>query len=199
MDKLKANYRRAVFAWLAMVGCIFFCLLLVDLFKPDVHFLQKSSSCPEVVSLKYFLLTFSALTLFLIWFVRSQILAGNAPGGKTIASRLLTASILTDALCAMMAVNGLTLFLLTRNSICFYIFLFLSLVLFTYFFPRYVQWQEWAGKAEAVKAPVVWVPFHLIPGPEFDQRGAPASGVFSGQPEGSDFRQSAQNRVNHPA
>jgi hypothetical protein len=147
---LKSSYRRAVFVWLAMVGSIFFYLLLVELFKPDIHFLQKGSSSPEVISLKYFLLSFSALTLFLIWFVRSQILAGRLPGGKTPASRLLTASIITDALCEMMAINGLTLFLLTRNPLNFYIFLLLSLALFTYFFPRYAQWEEWAGRTEGI-------------------------------------------------
>jgi hypothetical protein len=151
LKALKNSYRRAVFAWLAMVFGIFFYLLLVELFKPDIHFLQKGSSSPEVIPLKYFLLSFSALTLFLIWFVRSQILTGKARGGKTPASRLLTASILTDALCEMMAINGLTLFLLTRNPLNFYIFLLLSLALFTYFFPRYAQWEEWAGRTKGIE------------------------------------------------
>jgi len=151
MEGLKSNYRRAVFVWLAMVGSIFFYLLLVELFKPDIHFLQKGSSSPEVIPLKYFLLSFSALTLFLIWVVRSEILTGKGPGGKTPASRLLTASVLTDVLCEMMAVNGLTLFLLTRNPLNFYISLLLSFVLFTYFFPRYAQWEEWAGRMEGIE------------------------------------------------
>jgi hypothetical protein len=133
-----------------MVGGIFFYLLLVELSKPDIHFLQGGSLSPEVTPITYFLLSFSALTLFLIWFVRSQILEGKAPGGKTPASRLLTASILTDALCEMMAINGLTLFFLTRNSLNFYIFLLLSFVLFTYFFPRYAKWEEWAGRTEGI-------------------------------------------------
>ena len=150
MEGLKSNYRRAVFVWLAMVGGIFFYLLLVELSKPDTHFLQRGSLSPEVTPITYFLLSFSALTLFLIWFVRSQILDGKAPGGKTPASRLLAASILTDALCEMMAINGLTLFLLTRNSLNFYIFLLLSFVLFTYFFPRYAQWEEWAGRTKGI-------------------------------------------------
>jgi len=199
LEGLRSSYRRAVFVWVAMVFGIFFFLLLVELFNPDIHFLQRGSSSPEVIPLKYFLLVFSALTLFLIWFVRSQILNGRGSGGKDPASRLLTASILTDVLCEMMAINGLTLFLLTRNPFSFYIFLLLSFVLFTRFFPRYAQWQEWAGKVEAVKAPVVWMPLNLFPRPEFYQGGAPAPGIFSGNPERNDIRQAAQNRMDRPA
>ncbi len=157
MEGLKSSYRRAVFVWFAMVCGIFFFLLLVQLFKPDIHFLQRGSSSPEVMPIKYFLLSFSALTLFLIWFVRSQILTGKAPGGKTPASRLLTASIMTDALCEMVAINGLTLFLLTRNPLNFYIFLLLSFALFTYFFPRYAQWEEWAGRTAGIEGSAAMV------------------------------------------
>jgi len=144
MEGLKCNYRRAVFVWAGMVSGIFLYLLLVELLRPDIPFLQRGSLSPEVIPLKYFLLCFSSLTLFMIWFVRNQILTGRAFGGKTPAARLLTASILTDALCGMMAINGLTLFLLTLNPLTFYIFLLLSLVLFTHYFPRYGEWQEWA-------------------------------------------------------
>jgi hypothetical protein len=150
MQGLKSSYRRAVCVWVGMVGGIFFYLLLVELFKPDIHFLQRGSLSPEVTPLKYFLLTFSVLTLFLIWFVRDQILNGKPPAGKTPASKLLMASVMTDALCEMMAINGVTLFLLTRNPLTFYIFLLLSFVLFAYFFPRYAQWEEWAGRTQGM-------------------------------------------------
>jgi hypothetical protein len=133
-------------------------------------------------------LVFSALTLFLIWFVRSQILSGRGSGGKDPAARLLTASILTDVLCEMMAINGLTLFLLTRNPFSFYIFLFLSFTLFSYFFPRYAQWEEWAERVEAAENPVVWVPLTFSPRPELHQGRAPTPRVFSGQPERYDLR-----------
>ena len=183
MEGLKSNYRYAVFVWLAMVGGIFSLLLVIRLCKPDIHFLLRGSSSPEVLPMKYALLIFSSLTLFLIWFFRNQILNGKIPRGKTPASRLLTASIMTDALCELMAINGLTLFLLTRNPMTFYIFLLLSFALFTYFFPRYAEWEEWAGRAEEVEGSAATFQGRLIQGLDLHQGGAPAPGIFSRQTE----------------
>lgn len=193
MESLKSNYHRAVFLWIAMVGGIFICLFLVELFKSEVHFLKRDSSSPEVMPIKYFLLSFTALTLFLIWFVRRQILRGEAAKQIKSSSRLLFASVATHALCETVAITGLTLFLLTRNPLSFYPFMVLSLTLFTYFFPQYAQWKEWAGRVEAVEAPAVWVPQSLFPRTELYQGGAPAPGLFPGQPEGSHLRQPAQD------
>jgi len=194
MEGLKSNYRRAVFLWIAMVGGIFIYLGVVELIPPEVHFLKKDSSSPEVMPIKYFLLSFTALTLFLIWFVRRQILQGKAAKNiKSSSSRLLIASVATHALCETVAITGLTLFLLTRNPLSFYPFMVLSLTLFTYFFPQYAQWKEWAGRVEAVEAPAVWVPQSLFPGPELYQGGTPAPGLFAGQSEGSHLRKPAQD------
>jgi hypothetical protein len=191
---LKSSYRQAVLIWIAMVFSTFAFLLVIELIKSDVPFLKKDSSSPEVAPLKYFLLNFAAITLFLIWFVRRQILRGEAAKNiKSPSSRLLIASVATHALCETVAITGLTLFLLTRNPLSFYPFLVLSLTLFTYFFPRYAEWKEWVAKVEAVDAPVVWVPQSLFPRPEFYQGGAPAPGLFAGQSEGSHLRQPAQD------
>ncbi len=200
MEELKSSYRKAVFLWIALVGGIFIYLFLVELLKSELHFLQKRSSCPEVMPIKYFLLSFTALTLFLIWFVRRQILQGEAAKQiKSSSSRLLFASVATHALCETVAITGLTLFLLTRNPLSFYPFLVLSLTLFTYFFPRYTQWKEWAAKVEAVDAPVAWIPQSLFPRPEFYQGGTPAPGIFAGQPEGNHLRQAAQDGMHRSA
>ncbi len=145
-------------------------------------------------------LSFSAITLFLIWFVRRQILQGKA--AKNINSpscRLLIASVATHALCETVAITGLTLFLLTRNPLSFYPFLVLSLTLFAYFFPRYDEWEEWAETVEAVDAPVAWIPQSLFPRPELHQGGAPAPGIFPGQSEGSHLRQPAQDGMHRSA
>ena len=194
MGGLKSSYRQAVLIWIAMVFSIFAYLLVVELIKSDVPFLKKDSSSPEVAPLKYFLLSFAAITLFLIWFVRRQILQGKAAKNiKSSSSRLLIASVATHALCETVAITGLTLFLLTRNPLSFYPFMVLSLTLFTYFFPQYAQWKEWAGRVEAVEAPAVWVPQSLFPGPELYQGGTPAPGLFAGQSEGSHLRKPAQD------
>ena len=143
MEELKSSYRKAVFLWIAMVGGIFIYLFLVELLKSEVHFLKKDSSSPEVMPIKYFLLSFTALTLFLTWFVRSQILCGRASKAfKNSPSRLFFCSMATNLLCETVAITGLTLFLLTRSPLSFYPFMVLSLALFAYFFPRYTEWKE---------------------------------------------------------
>lgn len=197
---MKSNYRRAVFLWAALAGSISICLFFVELFRAEVPFLQKDSSSPEVMPIKYFLLSFTALTLFLICFVRRQILQGKAAKNiKRSSSRLLIASVATHILCETVALTGLTFFLLTLNPFSFYPFLVLSLTLFAYFFPRYAQWKEWAAEVEAVDAPVVWIPQSLFPRPELHQGGPPAPGIFAGQAEGSHLRQPAQDGMHRSA
>jgi len=194
MEGLKSNYRRAVILWGALMFSMVIYVLAVEWCRADAHFLQKDSSSPEVFPIKVFLLSYAAATPFLIWFLRFQILQGKAAKRiKRSSSRLLFASVATHLLCETLAINGLTLFLLTLNPLSFYPLLVLSLILLTYFFPRYPQWKEWVAKVEAVDAPVVWIPQSLFPRPELYQGGTPAPGVFPGQPEGSHLRQPAQD------
>jgi hypothetical protein len=200
MENLKSNYRRAVFLWVAMVSGLFIYLFFVELLESEVYFLQKGPSSPEDVPITYFLLIFTALTLFLIWFVRRQVLWGRP--SKTTQNRissLFFCSLATNLLCETVAVSGLTFFFLTRNPLSFYPFLVLSLTLFAFFFPRYTQWEEWAAMAEAADTPVAWIPQSLFPRPELHQGGAPAPGIFPGQPEGSHLGQPSQNGMHRSA
>ena len=200
MEELKSSYRKAVFLWIAMLGGIFIYLVLVELLKSEVHFLKKDSSSPEVMPIKYFLLSFAALTIFLIWFVRSQILCGGAGKSfKSSSKRLLICSLATNLLCETVAINALSLFFLTRNPLDFYPLMVLSLVLFAYFFPRYTQWKEWVEKVEAVEKPVLWVHPSLLQRPDLYQGGAPAAGIFTGQTEGSHLRQPTQDGMHRSA
>jgi hypothetical protein len=194
LEKLKSSYRKAVFLWMAMTGGIFIYLLLVELLKPEVHFLKKDSSSPEVMPMKLFLLSFTAMTLLLIWFVRRQMLGGKGPQAtRNRASRLLICSLATNLLCETVAISGLTLFFLTGSPLSFYPFMLLSMVLFAYFFPRFGEWKEWVGKVESVGKPIFWLHPSLLQTPELDQGGAPAPALFAGQPEGSHLRDSAQD------
>jgi hypothetical protein len=198
VEGLKNTYRRAVLLWMALVGGIPVYLLVVELFNPEVHFLKKDSSSPEVMPMKLFLLSFTAMTLLLIWFVRRQMLGGKGPQAiRNRASRLLICSLATNLLCETVAISGLTLFFLTGSPISFYPFMLLSMVLFAYFFPRYDQWKEWVGNVGAVEKPIFWLHPSLLQMPELHQGGAPAPGLFAGQPEGGHLRDAAQDRVYH--
>ena len=200
MEELKSSYRKAVFLWIAMLGGIFIYLVLVELLKSEVHFLKKDSSSPEVMPIKYFLLSFAGLTPFMICFVRSQILCGRAGKSfKNSSKRLLGCSLATNLLCETVAITALSLFFLTRNPLDFYPLMVLSLVLFAYFFPRYNQWKEWVEKVEAVERPILWMHPSLLQRPELYQGGPPAPGIFSGQTEGNHLRQTTQDGMHRSA
>jgi len=65
--------------------------------------------------------------------------------GKVLVARdvhnLPLAAIITFALCEAVGLLGLVLFLLTGNSLDFYIFMFLSLFYFWLYFPKYQDWE----------------------------------------------------------
>jgi hypothetical protein len=194
VEELKSSYRKAVFLWIAMVGGILFYLFLVELIPSEVHFLKKDSSSPEVMPIKFFLLSFTAMTLLLIWFVRHQMLWGKASKTfKNSPSLLLICSLATNLLCETVAITGLTLFFLAGSPLSFYPFMVLSLALFAFFFPQYAQWKEWVEKNELVERPLVWLHPSLFQIPELYQGGAPTPGFSAGEPEGSHFRQAAQD------
>lgn len=200
MGGLKKSYRQAVLLWTAMAFTIFAYLLMVESIKSDVPFLKKDSSSPEIFPIKVFLLSFTVMTLFLIWFVRSQILCGGAGKSfKNSPKRLLICSLATNLLCETVAVTALSLFFLTRNPLDFYPLMVLSLVLFAYFFPRYSEWKEWVERVEAVDRPVLWVQPSLFQRPEPYQGGAPAPSLCSGQMEGNHLRQAAQDGMHRSA
>ncbi len=200
METLKSSYRKAVFLWIAMVGGIFIYLGVVNLIPSEIPFLQKDSSSPEVIPIKVFLLSFTFMTLFLICLVRSQILNGRVRKEfRYSPSRLFFCSLATNLLCETVAITGLTFFFLTGSPISFYPFMVLSLVLFAYFFPRYDQWREYVGEAAAAERPLVWLHPSLLQMPEFHQGGAPAPGLFAGQPEGGHLRDAAQDGMHRLA
>jgi membrane protein implicated in regulation of membrane protease activity len=179
---------------MVLVGGIPIFLLVVELLDPEVHFLKKGAASPEVMPLKVFLLSFTAATLFLIWFVRRRMLwrKGRQPLENPV-SRLFNCFLATNLLCETVAISGLSLFFLTRSLLCFHLYMLLSLVLFAYFFPRMDEWKEWMMRVEPVGRPVFWLHPNLLQMPELDQGRTPAPALFSGQPEGSHLRQAAQD------
>ena len=67
--------------------------------------------------------------------------------------RLVTAAIVTYALCEFVAVYGLVLFLSQGNTSDFYFFLALSFACFGIHFPKYRPWEVWiAGRGRARRA-----------------------------------------------
>lgn len=62
---------------------------------------------------------------------------------RILIGQLSRVSIISSALCEVPAVLGVVLFFIIGTVRDFYVFLFVSLVLFVMYFPRYANWEEW--------------------------------------------------------
>jgi hypothetical protein len=145
---LKKSYRKAVFLWMVMVFSTFVYAWVVEFMKRDPVFLQFPSPFPEAATFRYVFLFLAIAEFFLIGFLRKQALARkparshSTEGPLPEISSLVSASVVTDTLCELLAIYGLVLFFLTKDPFDFYIFLAWSLVYFALYFPRYEQWEE---------------------------------------------------------
>jgi hypothetical protein len=156
VEALKNRYRKAILIWVAMFFGIFIYTAVVEFLRTNPAFLERPSPFREADPLRYFFLFLAVAELFLIGFIRNQIVPGKPTRKKegngspipSMGSRLLSSSIVTNALCESVAICGLLLFFLTRNPFDFYIFLVLSLTGFAFYFPRYAQWAESVREGE---------------------------------------------------
>lgn len=103
--------------------------------------------------LRLILLGVCLVDFALIPFLRNRVLsaqnrAGVSPVGRPLTpeGKLVSASIISFALCESIAIYGFILFLLNGARQEFYLFFLLSLIAFAIHFPRYEHWQEWAQK-----------------------------------------------------
>ncbi len=163
-DELKSSYGQAVFIWLDMVLAVFIYALAIEIMKRNSPILETISPF-EAGGLPVFILsTFAVITFFLIKSIRNQILtsSGNPAGSKNPLSpkvaRLLKASLISNAICELVAIYGLLLFLLTKNPFDFYILMVLALIYFAFSFPRYTQWEEWIQEAERKESSGIFAP-----------------------------------------
>lgn len=147
-DELKKTYRLAVFIGIAMIGSIFVYAGLVEAIRVGYIPWKSPILTPDKAKiLKYILLGIPLMEFFLIKFIRQAILQEKQETKlekpSALFQRLVSASIITYALCEAVAILGLVLFILTGNYLDFYIFLVISLIYIAIYFPRYSHWEEW--------------------------------------------------------
>ena len=149
MDGLKSSYRKAVFLWVAMVFSLFGYAFVVEIMRINPGFLHRPSLFPETETWRYIFVFLAIAQFFLIGFIRNQTLSAiqarkhnnNGHTPETV-SKLLNASIVTNALCELVAVYGLVLFFLAKDPLDFYVFMVLSFMYFAFYFPGYAQWEK---------------------------------------------------------
>jgi hypothetical protein len=146
---LKTRYLAVNFIGLAMIASVFVYAGVVEWIKwqwaPFAGFFQLAPA--QATLLKYIFLAFAAVQYGVIKFVQKIVPARSV-------DNLPQAAIITFALAESVAVFGLVLFLLTGNSLDFYIFMLISLSFFYLFYPKYDDWEKRvnaAGPAQKAK------------------------------------------------
>ena len=137
LTTLKARYLAVNFIGLAMIASVFVYAGVVELIKwklaPFAGFAKLE---PHTVALlKYVFLALAAAQFGIIKTVQ-KILPTRS------VDNLSQAAVITFALCEVVAVLGLVLFLLAGNAMDFYILMTISLGFFYLFFPKYDQWEQ---------------------------------------------------------
>jgi hypothetical protein len=137
IPSLKQRYLVINFIGLAMIGSVFLYAVIVEVFKRYYDpFTGFADLPPHIADMIKYVLLVVALVFFLLIRVMQNRLAAMSP-------RLLPSiAIMSFALCEAVAVFGLMLFLLTGNSLDFYLFFAVSLFLFYMYFPKYDQWER---------------------------------------------------------
>lgn len=154
---LKKAYKLSMIIGLVMIGSLLIYASVVELIKTQNIMPRGLAVAPDVVALlRYVLLGVTVLELFAIRYLNQTILSAEVRVQQSSVmgpfnpevQKLITAAIVTFALCESVAIYGLVLFLLGRNTTDFYLFLIISFFYFIVFFPRYGTWEEWLQERE---------------------------------------------------
>jgi hypothetical protein len=154
-ESLRKGHHTAV-----LIGC--FMIISVLVYAGVVEYFTRNNAlfagfAPLPVNvfnkLRLILLGAGLVDLALIPFLRNRVLTAQnraevSPVGRPLTpeGKLVSASIISFALCESIAIYGFVLFLINGARKEFYLFFFLSLMAFAIHFPRYERWQEWSQK-----------------------------------------------------
>ena len=158
-EPLRKGHRLAVYICSFMIVSVFVYAGVVEYLAANNAPFHGFSPMPGSVydKLRLILLGLALVDFALIPFMRNRALAGNRRPGTVATTnlpepvaRLLTASMISFALCESIAIYGLVLFLINGGRPEFYLFLLIALAAFAIHFPRYARWQVWLqGMPEA--------------------------------------------------
>lgn len=144
-DQGSKKRRIAVLIHVAMMGSLLVYLLVIEVVFRRMDLSPPSGAGGAFSSLRY---VFYGIAVLLILFIRRfpawMRIGADIPEPEK-SMRLFQASILTSALCEIPAILGLVLVLLTGLHRDFHYLLFLSLVLFVFYFPRRSFWETTGG------------------------------------------------------
>ena len=133
---LQQQFKTTNYIGLAMMASVFlYAAIVLAIDKGYIPYkAQPGANIGTFTNIKYILLVLAILQYFVIKFFQKF-------SFKSVAY-LPPGAILTFALCEAVSIYGLALFLLTGNSMDFYIFMLISLLYFYLFYPKYADWER---------------------------------------------------------
>jgi len=153
-QELQKAYRLSVIIAIAMIVSLVCYAAIVEILKRNPP-ASGPAAIPESVIYVFFIV--AIVIFFIIPLLKKKILSLKfAPQTQMLKAepfsppvqRLLTVSIIIEALCVSVAVDGLVIFILLRNTTYFYTFLLMSFCFLCLYFPRYSQWEAWMKKLQ---------------------------------------------------
>ncbi len=140
----RSSYRVVALIGLSMIFTLFLLAIVVEVVLRSSGALLPVLGPGPAQTLRFALLGATAVLFFVIRAL-SRVPAAQHGAAAAGLPRLVTRSVLVFALCEVPAVFGFTTFMLTGSREEFYIFLFIALLFFSRFFPRYRDWQQHAA------------------------------------------------------
>lgn len=158
---LRKAYKTTVIIGLAMMASLLIYTIVVENIKKHYDPFGGFAPMPNdtAATLRYALLGLAIAEFFLIQLLNKIILSSKVPIQKTPGTgqfgpevqKLMSAAIVTFALCESVSIYGLVLFLIQGNSTDFYLFLLISLFYFSISFPKYSTWEAWMKEREKAR------------------------------------------------
>jgi len=98
----------------------------------------------DLTWIRYIFYALGLAQIFLIRLMRETLSKSmNSRNVRDLIAHLNRISVLSSALCEVPAFLGLVFFFIGSSTREFYVFTFISVVLFILYFPRYSNWEEW--------------------------------------------------------
>ena len=137
-----------------MIGSIFlYAFLVMAMDKGYIAFLDSGGAALNAATLakiKYLFILISAAIFLLFKFRKNNILQffqkQYAKSPYPTVLPLFAFTLLVFALCEVIGIYGLVLFILSRNTTDFFIFMTISLLYFYLFYPKYAEWEQFVNQ-----------------------------------------------------
>jgi hypothetical protein len=146
-DDLELRFKLSRFIYIMLIASIFMYASVAIFVSKTQKFISQPEPTLNITQFRYILYGLSAAMLFIITFTRKLLLSGkgnqNNKNLNSHASRFSSVTIVTGALCESVAIYGLVLYFVGKKITDFYTLMFMSLMYFIYFFPKYPQWNAW--------------------------------------------------------